>query len=146
MSVGRYTHVDGSVFRCSRECTCTGSVPSNDRRSYSVVHTRLASFTQQPQQLYKAELPREHFPRNIACRACGAWRTTRHAGRRAALYAAADRLPADQSGERVARWTGKSPDTPDILARKLLSRNLSFTARRTATRISSVLPSVTTHR
>ena len=42
------------------------------------------------------------------CRARGLWRTTRHTDKRA------DRLPADQSGKRVASWTGKSPDTPDM--------------------------------
>jgi len=35
----------------------------------------------------------------------------RHTYRRAALHRS--RPPADQSGKRVASWTGKSPDTPD---------------------------------
>jgi len=76
-----------------------------------------------------------------ACRARGIWRTTRHTDKRAALHRS--RPPADQSGKRVASWTGKLPDTPytrDILpafsrgmsavtadaTRKLLPWNLSF--------------------
>ena len=41
----------------------------------------------------------------------------RHKDERAALHCS--RPPADQSGKRVASWTGKSPDTSDadILAR-----------------------------
>jgi len=35
----------------------------------------------------------------------------RHTDKRAALHRS--RPPADQSGQRVASWTGKSPDTPD---------------------------------
>jgi len=37
----------------------------------------------------------------------------RHTDKRAALHC--NRPPADQSGKRVASWTGKSPDTPDLL-------------------------------
>ena len=47
-----------------------------------------------------------------ACRARGIWRTARHTDKRAALHRS--RPPeADQSGEWVASWMGKSPDTPD---------------------------------
>jgi len=37
----------------------------------------------------------------------------RHTDKRAALHRS--RPSADQSGKRVARWTGKSPDMPDLL-------------------------------
>ena len=37
----------------------------------------------------------------------------RHTDKRAALYRS--RPPADQSGKRVASWTGKSPVTPDLI-------------------------------
>ena len=36
----------------------------------------------------------------------------RHTDKRAALHRS--RPPTDQSRKRVARWTGKSPDTPDM--------------------------------
>jgi len=50
-----------------------------------------------------------------ACQSRGIWRTTRHTDKRAALHTAEDRRPTDQSGKRVACWTGKSPDTRDTL-------------------------------
>ena len=43
------------------------------------------------------------------------WRTTRHTDKRATLHTACSRQPADQSGKRMTSWTGKSPDTRDIL-------------------------------
>ena len=85
------------------------------------------------------------FATMSACRARGIWRTTRHTDKLAALHRS--RPPADQSGKRVASWTGKSSDTPDTLvafsrgcrscrayqrrcpadaARKLLPWNLSY--------------------
>jgi len=51
------------------------------------------------------------FATSRACRARGIWRTTRHTNKRAALHRS--RPPADQSGKRVASWTGKSPDMPN---------------------------------
>ena len=50
-----------------------------------------------------------------ACRARGIWRTTRHTDKRVALDSGhRSRPPDDESGKRVASWTGKSPDTsPD---------------------------------
>jgi len=48
-----------------------------------------------------------------AYRARGIWRTTRHTDKRKALHCS--RPPVDQSGKRMANWTGKSSDTRDIL-------------------------------
>jgi len=36
------------------------------------------------------------------------------------------RPPADQSGKRVASWTGKSPDTHDLLGLRSCSRRMSL--------------------
>jgi len=61
----------------------------------------------------------------VSCRARGIWRTTRHTDKRAALHRG--RPPADQSGKLNTEVARHADILARILARKVLSCNLSYT-------------------
>ena len=59
----------------------------------------------------RCRFPREHLQQVVRVVLVDFGERHRLTVRRAALHRI--RPPADQSGKRVASWTGKSPDTPD---------------------------------